>query len=100
MDYKIKFSEEALDDAASAFEYYKEISFDLAISFRIALQDSIRRIEKTPNNYLNLEDGKHRRYKIKRFPYVLIYEVIGDTVIVKMVFHQKDNPTRQSKRLK
>ena len=100
MHYKINFSEEALADAAFAFEYYKDISFDLAISFRQFLEDAIRRIVAMPNNYLNLEDGKHRRCKIKHFPYILIYEVLGDSVIVKMVFHQSENPERHSKRLK
>jgi hypothetical protein len=67
MHYKVKFSEEALADAETAFNYYREISFDLAISFRLSLQDSIHPIETTLNNYLNLDDGKHRRCKIKRF---------------------------------
>ncbi len=65
MKFKVTFTEDALADVETAFEYYKNISFELAISFRHVLDASVQKLSLTPQNYLNLVDGKHRRCKLK-----------------------------------
>lgn len=99
MQYQLFISEDALEDAAFALEYYMEISFELYFSFKRNFEDALEKVRLTPNNYLNLDDRRHRRYKIKKFPYVLVYEVVDNVVIIKMVFFQKENPQKQTERL-
>lgn len=38
--------------------------------------------------------GPYKRITLKRFPYIIIYRVVRDTVVVFSVFHAKRDPKR------
>jgi plasmid stabilization system protein ParE len=99
MSYKVLVLKSAELDIKAAFRYYLEISVELAIRFESAMDKAMEKLKKTPNNYFNLDDGRHRRIQVEGFPYMFIYEVEQDIVVVKMLFHQKNDPEIQSDRL-
>ena len=91
MRYKIEFKEEALEDVKSAYKYYEESAEGLGDDFLNKLEEYIIIIEDNPF----LFEAKHkpfREVKIKRFPYLIVYEIEENKVIVYSVFHTKRSP--------
>jgi plasmid stabilization system protein ParE len=86
-------------DIEVAFRFYLEISLELALRFEAAMDKAMGKLKRTPNNYFNLDDGRHRRIQVDGFPYMFIYEIEEDDVIIKMLFHQKNDPEIQFERL-
>jgi plasmid stabilization system protein ParE len=95
MNYKLIILRSAEADIEAAFRYYLTLSVDLGIRFEAAMDKALEKLKKTPNNYFNLEDLRHRRFQVEGFPYIFIYEVEQQHVIKKMLFPQKDNPEIQ-----
>ncbi|MCU0404200.1 MAG: type II toxin-antitoxin system RelE/ParE family toxin [Chitinophagaceae bacterium] len=99
MSYKLLVLKSAALDIEDAFRYYLDISAELAIRFEAAMDKAMEKLKKTPYNYFNLDDGRHRRIQVEGFPYMFIYEIEQKRVVVKMLFHQKNDPEIQSERL-
>jgi len=80
------------DEILNAVNYYASISPALGLKFEDNIEKALDELEKNPENYFNLEDKKHRRIIIDKFPYALIYCVDNDSVILKMLFPLLKNP--------
>lgn len=53
------------------------------------------------NPYLFQRRYKHYREAVlKKFPYYVVYEIIGNTVIVQSFFHSSRNPKKKIKSAK
>jgi len=95
MNYKILKYEIVDDEILSAVIYYDSISPALGLRFEKNIDNAFDELEKNPENYFNLEDTKHRRIIIDKFPYALIYSIENHTVIVKMLFPLLKNPSKR-----
>ncbi|MCB0477423.1 MAG: type II toxin-antitoxin system RelE/ParE family toxin [Crocinitomicaceae bacterium] len=87
---QIQIEEIAIKEIQDAFEWYEMQSKGLGNKFRIALQDSFDQIQKSPNGFKKYRF--HRQCPMKDFPYVILYEISGDTLFVDAVFHTKRDP--------
>lgn len=99
MHYKLLVLKCAEADIEAAFRFYLEISLELGLRFEVAMDKAMEKLKKTPHNYFNLDDGRHRRIQVEGFPYMFIYEIEQKKVVVKMLFNQKNDPEIQSDRL-
>lgn len=86
MNYILEIKEEAVLDIQNAFDYYEENKIGLGERFLDTLQIYIKRIQKYPLQY-QIKRKPYREAFIKKFPYLIIYELFEDKVIVYAVFN-------------
>ena len=97
MGYKIEIKEEALEDIRSVFQYYEKAVEGLGDDFLSELDEYISIVEDNP--YLFEEKHKpFREVKINRFPYLIIYEIEEEKVIIYAVFHTSRSPKKKYKK--
>lgn len=73
-------------------DYYNERSLDLGTDFINEFERQILRIAAMPSRWM-LVRGDTRRALMKRFPYVILFRVVGDSVIrVTVVKHERRHP--------
>lgn len=85
MAYKLIVKEEAIADAVEAFQYYEPQSPGLGERFLRNLVECYHLISSNPTHYGYVFSDKERTFrdvKMKSFPYVVIYDFIGDEVIL------------------
>lgn len=89
--YKITFATLAETEIIAAYNFYEDKQKGLGERFLTAIQTSINSIKLNPFIY----QRKHKHFReglLKKFPYFLVYEIIGDSVVIVSVFHTSKNP--------
>jgi len=97
MNYKFKVTSDAETDLSLAMNWYEVQRKGLGSEFVLSFDAARNIIQRSPNSYIY-------RYKnirgvlLKRFPYLALYEIVDDTIIVVAVFHTSRNPKHWKKR--
>lgn len=94
MTYKLILKSRAHIDLAEAIEYYQSKRKGLGLKFLKCVQKFFGRITKNPLHY-PLKNGQFREAYIQKFPFVIIYELIDNEVVVFSVFNTHRNSTRK-----
>jgi plasmid stabilization system protein ParE len=94
---KLRVLAQADADAIEAANWYEDQKAGLGLRFLEAVRDTFRAIEKHPRRFPKLEikrlpreltQGRSiRRALIRRFPYLVVYEVLEDEVLIVAVSH-------------
>jgi toxin ParE1/3/4 len=92
------FRYEARDDIQTAFEYYEAIRPGLGKKFLGHLYDALERIELLPELH-GIVWRSVRAAPLKKFRYVVYYEVIADRVEVIAVMHGARHASAWQKRV-
>lgn len=92
--YKLIIKEEAQIEIEEAIFYYEEKQFGLGDIFSKYVALYLEEIQKNPNHY-QIKQKNYREAFIRKFPYVIIFEIIDLEVIVYAVFHTLLNPTKK-----
>ena len=92
MTYKLILKSKAHIDLAEAIEYYQRKG--LGLKFLKCVQKFFDRITKNPLHY-PLKSNQFREAYIQKFPYVIIYEIIDNEIVVFSVFNIHQNPTKK-----
>jgi plasmid stabilization system protein ParE len=92
--YEIIVDDAATVDIQSAVEYYEEISPGLGFRLLDEFESLINHLSKRPKTY-GYFDRYHRKAPLKKFPFLVFYEVLGNKVIIARFRHAK----RDSKNL-
>jgi plasmid stabilization system protein ParE len=99
MAYKIVITEQAKEDTQSAYDYYENQQQNLGDEF---LQELVNRYDDLtghPQHYGYIDNqGIIRDVKIDRFPYVIVFEIIEERVIVYAIHNTYRHPKRKLKR--
>ena len=95
--YRLILKPHAVSTAAEAYQWYEEKSKGLGEVFLSELHTCFKKIESNPKLFGKIKKN-FRQIKLKRFPYVIIYEVIETEVVVFVVFHTSRNPKYKFKR--
>ncbi len=95
--YEVKLEERVLDDFEEAFRYYESVSPALTDNFTRMLLLAIEKLSATPQNYFNLTK-KLKRITLGKFPYLLVYKIEKDAVIVVGLFHRASKPASWRKK--
>lgn len=81
----------AAKEYQEAIDYYDEQDPGLGENFRGEIEAALSILSKYPN--LGMEERPSiRRFAIKRFPYKLIYAVLGDVLFIIAVAHGHREP--------
>ncbi len=100
MAYKIRYSDESVEDIQAIVQHYKDINNDLVKRFREALLTAESDILRNPFAYSKISYKDFRRIIIKRFPYKITYRIENDIVHVFCVSHFARSNRHLKKRLK
>lgn len=96
MSLPLRLLELAKREAHEAGRWYERRQTGLGRRFLRVLHDVLLRIEQHPLHYPHLEtlpeDVPIRRAVTKKFPYVVIYEMRADEIVVLAVAHAKRRP--------
>ena len=79
-----------------AYDWYEEQKQGLGEAFLTELDTCYLKLESHPNHYGKIKKN-FRQVSLKRFPFVVVYEMIKKDVVVFAVFHTKRNPKRKTK---
>ncbi len=93
MRLKIEFRPEAEAEAYDSFDWYEERESGLGARFRDAVEEAIAAIASGPNSFPKIDDTLYRRALLDKFPFVIIFALEGDTLVIASVFHTSRNPT-------
>ena len=86
MKYALEIKEEADLDIAEAYLYYESQQMGLGDHFLSQLDTYLERIRAYPEHYPK-KRSPYREVFIKKFPYLIIYEVVETKIIVYAVFN-------------
>lgn len=95
---KVKFLAPARRELRDAVSYYNAQRENLGDEFRDEVWLTIQRIEKFPEAWQAMSESI-RRCQMHRFPYGIIYSVVGEEILVIAVAHLHRMPeySRQNK---
>jgi len=79
------------DDIGDATDYYTTIDSDLATSFVDEAQIAFSFARQYPHAGHTVYT-KYRRVTLSRFPYLMCYRVVGDTVRILAIVHSRRDP--------
>ena len=92
MRHRTIFRRAARDDARSARDWYEERHPGLGAAFIQRLEACIAQIERNPK-IGPVVDETTRRAQLRRFPYVVYYELLEDEdILVLAVWHGRRDP--------
>jgi plasmid stabilization system protein ParE len=86
-----RFLSPAQDDLARAMDYYEQAVPGLGLEFLDEVERTVSRILLQPEAWKPVSE-QHRRCRMRRFPYGLIYSIAGDEILISAVFHLGRHP--------
>ena len=96
MSYQLIIRDEAHLDSLEAYNYYEENSPGLGERFVQELVQRYNDIAEHPEYYGFIDEQKIiRDVKLRHFPYLVVYEINNDKVIVYSVFNGYKNPDKK-----
>lgn len=94
MIYRFSLSPNAETDLLEAALWYESQQPGLGKRFAQRVESYFFRIQNNPLHF-PLKKGNLREAYIQKFPYVIIYQIIGNNIIVFAVFNTHQNPERK-----
>ncbi len=96
MKYEIIIHPEAERDIHGAYEWYESKKNNLGKDLVIELQKLFLRISDQPDMFQKSYQGLSRALP-HRFPYAVYFFVKDNTILIRAVLHQRNNPDRLQK---
>ena len=98
MSFKLIIKQEAHLDTIDAYNYYEENQLGLGEKFLLSLQKRYEDLIKHPNNYSFINEDetlKLRDVLLDTFPYLVVFEIIKDEVIVYAIHNTHKHPNKK-----
>lgn len=83
--------------AKEAYQWYEEQQTGLGDIFLAELESSYDKVETWPASYTKIKRN-FRQINLKTFPYVIVFEILNEDVVVYAVFHTSRNPKKKFKK--
>ncbi|MBP6750496.1 MAG: type II toxin-antitoxin system RelE/ParE family toxin [Xanthomonadaceae bacterium] len=96
---RILFRPQARDEALAAQAWYESRASGLGVEFARALDAAVAAAARNPEMFA-LVVGDCRRVLLRRFPFSMVYRVLGDEFLVIAVFHHRRAPSTLTRRSK
>ncbi|WP_312090514.1 type II toxin-antitoxin system RelE/ParE family toxin [Chryseobacterium sp.] len=94
MTYHLSLSPNAETDLLESALWYENQQTGLGEKFTQKVESYFVRIQNNPLHF-PLKKGNLREAYIQKFPYVIIYKIIEDNIIVFAVFNTHQNPQKK-----
>jgi predicted glycosyltransferase len=96
MAYRIIILRSAAEDAQQAYKYYEELSAGLGDRFLAEVLERYNEVSKHPHYYGFIDDQNIiRDVKLKNFPYLVLYEIDGKSVIIYSLHNMHKHPDKR-----
>jgi toxin ParE1/3/4 len=89
---------QAEEDIAEAYAWYEQCRIGLGEEFLDCVDACVQAIVRMPEMHAVVHEH-YRRGLVRRFPYAVFYEYLGDRVTVFGVFHTARDPQKWRRRL-
>lgn len=91
MVFNILLSKKATAELEDVIKYYSQINKKLGERFYLELLENLNYIRINPFLF-QLKFDTFREIPLKKFPFIIVYEIIDHSIIVSAVFHTSRNP--------
>jgi plasmid stabilization system protein ParE len=95
----ITFLSSAEDEFLEAIAYYNQQSEGLGFEFALEIERTLERILQYPEAWTPLSK-RTRRCRTNRFPYGVIYQIRGESILIIAIMHLNKHPDSWKSRLK
>ena len=92
------FSFDISEEAESDFDIFYYENPKIAETFFQRINNSLKKIKKTPISFPEVHKNL-RKYTVKKFPFVIYYQVVAYTIRVIAIFHTSKNPEIWNERI-
>ncbi len=89
--FEIEVSESAQFDLEEAYLYYEFQREGLGDDMHLCFEEAVAILKRNPFFEIRLDDI--RSYQIRRFPYLIFYRIIGNTIKIESFFFGKRDPS-------
>ncbi len=93
---KIKVLEPAEIELKEAYSYYNSRLPGLGDRFLQSFKDAVLLIEKIPLGWRKISENT-RRINFNEFPYLILYVIDNDTIVITYICHNHRNPEHYKK---
>jgi hypothetical protein len=94
MAYKLEIRPLATMEILEAFDWYELQREGLGGEFLDELETFYNSLLRNPNSY-GFYDKSVRQGKIDRFPYLVVFEIFDESVVVYSVFMSRQDPSKK-----
>jgi toxin ParE1/3/4 len=99
MKYSVEYDDEVETDLQETMDWYANQKEGLDKEFVETVKSAIAQLAENPFVY-RPRNQKLRFKHLDRFPYVIVFKMIRETIMVYAVIHDKRNPYLIRKRIK
>ena len=96
MNYDLVLLGSAIQDIQEAYNWYKTKNKNLALRFYDEVDHFINFIKNNPLNFYIRSNG-FRQAPLKIFPFLIVYKINDNQILIFSVFHTSKNPERLEK---
>ena len=97
MIFSLVVKPEAREELALAAIYYESLSPGLGIRFLDVWESTAANIHRHPLGYA-IKKRNFRQTMFRSFPYLVVFEVLGNKVVVYAIIHARKHPSKRYKR--
>lgn len=90
---KIEFSDEAKLDISESYQWYESQQPDLGERFLVEVKQVTKRISTNPESFRKFYS--YREARLNKFPFLVLYKIFSDKIIVLAIFHTSKSPIRK-----
>ncbi|WP_395056931.1 type II toxin-antitoxin system RelE/ParE family toxin [Flavobacterium sp.] len=98
MKYELIIKEEASLEIIESYLFYESKSIGLGERFLNNLDVYFDRIQDFPEHY-QIKRKPYREAFVKKFPFVIVYEILENETVIYAVFHSSRNPKEKPQTL-
>jgi len=92
--YNLIIRDKAVFEIEDAFEFYESKTKGLGSRFLKIVHLYLYKIRKNPG-YFPVKKDKIREAYIRKFPFIILYEIFNNTIVVYAVFHTSRDPQKK-----
>lgn len=93
MIYRLLISNVAFNETNDAYIYYENQQNGLGERFLKSIEEAYYNLSHTPQHYGYIDTQKELRdIKIRNFPFIIIFQIITNQVLILRVFNTNRNP--------
>ena len=89
----IKIKEQANTEVSNAYNYYESKQIGLGEYFLSDFSNTINAIKLSPNGFVKFHQYRQVRFSV--FPFVIVYEVVENQLVVYAVFETHQDPRKK-----
>jgi plasmid stabilization system protein ParE len=95
--YRLIVKPHAIEMAKEAYQWYEEQQTGLGDIFLHEIENCYDKIEVWPSSYAKIKKN-YRQIILRTFPYVIVFEILKQEVIIYAVFHTSRRPQKKFKK--